>query len=79
MHSHSGKRNRLVKKTAEHLEAERNLRGRIGEELKMAIRNLAKHRRKYRATRIKKKKNQNEGTTCDKQKWEEELERYSGD
>ena len=59
----AGWRNRQVKKTAEHLEAERNLRGIFGEELKMATRNLAKQRRKYRAKRIiqslQKEKNQN--------------------
>ena len=52
-------------KTREHLEAEKNLRGRTGEELKMATRNVAKQRRKYSATRIiqtlQKAENKNEG------------------
>ena len=43
--------NRLVKKTKEHLEAEKSLRGRTGEELEEAERNLAKQRRGYRARR----------------------------
>ena len=58
----------------------------------MAKRKLAKQRRKYRASRIiqtlQKAKNKNDGcltlycenengTTCDRQKWNEELERYS--
>ena len=89
----AGKRNRLVKKTTEHLEAEKNLSRRTGEELKMAKSNLAKRRRKYTARRIvqtlQKANNKNEGcltiylvrtkkgTTCDRQKWNEELERYS--
>ena len=58
-------RNRSVKKTREHLEAEKNVRGRTGEELKMANWNLAKQWRKYRARRIiqtlQKAKNKNEG------------------
>ena len=53
-----------MKKTKEHLEAEKNLRGKIGEELKEAKRNLAKQRR-YRARRtiqeLQKGKNKNEG------------------
>ena len=57
------RRNRLAKKTTEHLEAEKNLRGRIGEELKMAKRNLAKG--EYGSRRIiqtlLKAKNKNDG------------------
>ena len=41
--------NKLVKKTEEHLETEKNLRGKDGEELKMAKRVLTKQRRRYRA------------------------------
>ena len=37
----------MLKKTEEHLEAERNLRGKDGEELKMAKRELTKERRMY--------------------------------
>ena len=88
----AGRRNRLVKKTAELLEAERNLRGKIGEELKVAKRNLAKQRRKYRARRIiqslQEKQNQNEvcvtlycenekRTACDRQKKERGAGKYS--
>ena len=75
-----------MKKTKEHLKAEKNVRGKIGEELKEAKRNLAKQRR-YRARRtiqgLQKGKNKNEGchalysgirTTGDRQKWKEELE-----
>ena len=42
---------RLVKKAKEHLEAEKSLRGRTAEELKVAKRNLAKQSRRYRARR----------------------------
>ena len=87
-------KHRLVKKTAEHLEVERNLRGKKGEELKIVIRNFAKQTRKYKARRIiqslQKNKNQNEmwntlycekekKETCDRQKWKEVLERYARD
>ena len=44
--------NRLIKKTKEHLEAEKNLRGKDGDELKMAKRELTKQRRRYTARRI---------------------------
>ena len=87
-----GGRNKALKKTEEHLEPEKNSRGRVGDELKMSERELANQRRKYRARRIiqemQKVKNEQmichalycwkEGeTTSDKQKWKEELERYS--
>ena len=88
----AGRRNRLVKKTAELLEAERNLRGKIEEELKDAEKELGKQRRKYRARRIiqslQEKQNQNEvcvtlycenekRTTCDRQKMERGAVKYS--
>ena len=41
--------NKLVKKTKKHLEVEKKLRGKAGEELKEAKRELAKQKRKYRA------------------------------
>ena len=50
--SSGGGGNKLVKKTKEHLEAEKNLRGKDGDELKMAKRELTKQRRRYRARRI---------------------------
>ena len=77
----------MVRKTQEHLEAEKNLKGKEGEELK-----ISKQRRKCKARRIlqeaqKVKSKQNvchsvycerEGEiTGDKQRWKEELERYS--
>ena len=43
---------KMVKKTKEHLDAEKNLRGKDDDELKMAKRELTKHRRRYRARRI---------------------------
>ena len=48
----NGGRDQLVKKTKEHLEAEKSLGGKLGEELKEAKRKLAKQRRRYRARRI---------------------------
>ena len=42
--------NKAVRKTLEHLEAEKNLRGKEGEEA--ARRRLSKHRRKFKAQRI---------------------------
>ena len=42
----------LVRKTQEHLEAEKNLKGKESEELKVAKRELSKQRRKYKARRI---------------------------
>ena len=42
----------LVKKTREHLEAEKNLRGKDSDVLKMATRKLTKQRRRYIARRI---------------------------
>ena len=80
----------MVGKTPEHLEAEKNLRGKESEELKIAERELTKQRRKYKVRRIlqetqKAKSKQNicnslfcekKGeSTSDKQKWKEELER----
>ena len=80
-----------MKKTKEHLEAEISLRAKPGDQLKMAKRELTKQRR-YRVRRIiqgmqKVKNNQatcqalygeKEGeNTSDRQKWKEELERYS--
>ena len=81
----------MVKKTKEHLEAERRLRGKEGDALKMANRELTKQRRRHRARRIiqevqKAKKKHNAchelycdkgGKTSERQKWKEELERYS--
>ena len=76
---------------AKNLEAEKNLRGK-GDALKMAKRELTKQRRRYMARRIiqevqKAKKKQNAcrelhcekegGKPSDRQKWKEELERYS--
>ena len=77
---------KLVKKTKGHLEAEKNFRGRTGEELKEAKRNLAKQSRKYRARRTIQELQEvtnktegchtlycaNEGTTSDMQKWKDE-------
>ena len=40
--SSGGEGNKLVKKTEEHLEAEKNLRGKDGDELKTAKRGLTK-------------------------------------
>ena len=48
----AGRGNKPVKKTKEHLEAEKKLRGKAGEELNVSKRELAKPRRKYRAIRI---------------------------
>ena len=48
----SGGRNKLVKRTIEHLEAERTLRGKDGNELKMSETKLTRQRRTYRARRI---------------------------
>ena len=87
----AGGRGQWEKKSKEHNEAERNLRGEIGEELKEPIKNLAKQWRKYRARRIiltlQRTKNNTacqslycraeEGKTRDRQKWVEELEKYS--
>ena len=42
-------RGKLVRKTAEHLDAEKNLRVKTGVQLKEVKRNLAKQRRRYRA------------------------------
>ena len=82
--------NRLIKKTKEHLEAEEKLRGTDGDELKIAKRELIKQRRRYRARRMMQEmqKVQKEAgcqalfvkkgeTVSDRQKWKEELERYS--
>ena len=53
------------KKTAEHFDDEKNLRGKTGEQLKEVTRNLAKQRRRCRARRIiqtlQRTKNENEG------------------
>ena len=88
----TGGGNKLVKKTEEHLEAEKNLQGKDGDELRMAKRELTEQRRRYRTRRImqemQKVKNkqaacqalycEKEGeTTSDRPKWKEELERYS--
>ena len=48
----AGGGNKLTKKTQEHVEAEKNLRGRTGEELKEAKTKLAMQRRKYKTIRI---------------------------
>ena len=48
----TGGSNKLVKKTKEHLEAENHLRGKDGEELKVAKRELTEQKRRYRARRI---------------------------
>ena len=84
----------MVRKTPEHLEAEKNLRGKEDEGLKVAKRELSKQRRKYKARRIlqetqKVKCKQNichslycerqGGTTSNKQQWKEELKRYAKD
>ena len=42
----------MVRKTPEHLEAEKNLRGKEDEGLKVAKRELSKQRRKYKGGRI---------------------------
>ena len=83
---------KMVKKIKEHLEAEKNLRGKEGDALKITKRELTKQRRRYKARRIiqevqKAKKKQNAcrelpcekegGKASDRQKWKEELERYS--
>ena len=83
---------KMVKKTEEHLEAEKNLRGKEGDALKITKRELTKQRRRYKARRIiqevqkaNKKLNachelhceKEGGKTSDRQKWKEELERYS--
>ena len=47
----TGGKNRMVKKTREHLEAEKTVRGKEGEESKIVERELSKQRRKYRAVR----------------------------
>ena len=44
--------NKAVRKTLEHLEVDKNLRGIEGEELKAARRRLSMHSRKYKARRI---------------------------
>ena len=82
---------KAVKSTQAHLEAERTLRGKDAEELKIANRELAKQRR-YRARRIiqemQRVKNKQPAchalycerereTTIDRQTWKEELERFS--
>ena len=80
----------MIKKTKEHLEAEKKLRGTDGDELKMAKRELTKQRRRYRARRIMQEmQNVKKQAGCqvlfcekgetmsDRQKWKEELERYS--
>ena len=60
-----GGRNQLVKKSKEHIEAEKILRVKIGKELTAAKRKLAKQRRKYKARRVIQTmhftKNKNEG------------------
>ena len=81
-----------VKKTKEHLEAEKNLRGKGADALTKAKRELTKQRRRYKARRItqeveqaKKKQNacrevhfeKEGGKTTDRQKWKEELKTYS--
>ena len=43
---------KMVKNTEEHLEAEKNLRGKEGDALNMAKRELTKQRRRYKARRI---------------------------
>ena len=88
----SGGGNKLAKKTKERLESEKKFWWKAGEELKEAKRNLAKQRRKYRARKIiqkmQKVNNRHAGchalffcvkkrTLSDRQKWKEELERYS--
>ena len=50
--SSSGGGAKMVKKTKEHFDAEKNLRGKYDDELEIAKRELTKHRRKYRARRI---------------------------
>ena len=45
-------RNKLTKETKEHAEAERNLREKDGDELKLAKRELNKHGRRYKARRV---------------------------
>ena len=50
--SSRGGGNKLVKKTKEHLEAERKVRGKDGDALQMTERELTKQRRRYRARRI---------------------------
>ena len=88
----TGGRNKLTKKTKGHVEAQRNLRRKDGDELKLANKELTKQRRRYKARRImqemQKVKNkpfvcqalyckEEEGhATTDRQKWKEELGRY---
>ena len=83
----------MIKKTKEHLEAEKILRGKDGDELKMTETELTKQRRRYRAIKImqemQKVKNKKVGCHAlfseekegeiisDRQKWKEELERRS--
>ena len=50
--SSRGEGAKMVKKTKEHFDAEKNLRGKDDDELKMAKKELTKHRRRYRARRI---------------------------
>ena len=81
----TGGGNKLVKKTKEHLEAEKNLRGKDGEELKIASRELTKQRRKYRARRImqemQKVKNKQAGSQalfCEKEETTSDRQKLGG-
>ena len=92
LESSRGGEAKMMKKTKERLDVEKNSRGKDGDELKMARRELTKQRRKYRARRImqevQKVKNKQTachglycrkegGKTSGRQQWKEELERYS--
>ena len=57
---------KMVKKTKEHLDAEKNLRGKDGDEMKMAKRELTNQRRIFRARRIMQEvqKVKNKQTVC---------------
>ena len=48
----TGRGNKFVKKTKEHLQAEKNLRGKSGDKLKMVKREFTKQRRRYIPRRI---------------------------
>ena len=70
---------KMVKKTEEHLEAEKNLRGKQGDALRMAKRELTKQRRRYKARRIiqevqkaKKKQNACHELQCEKRRRQKE-------
>ena len=66
--------NKLVKKTKEHLEAEKNLQGKTGDELKMAKRELTKQRRRYRARRLMQEmqKVKNKQAGCQRNKYQDD-------